>query len=116
MLVGILLLGCFCLSPFAGHIFNGFSYVSNRWTWAMAMLVAYIFVEVYPQMLQMNNKEMFWFLFVSIIYIVASRLTTGGDKISFLFLFCRHFLEDTMNYIWSLKICNMNFLLFRWCG
>ena len=29
-------------TPFAGHVLNGFSYVSNRWIWAYGMMIAYI--------------------------------------------------------------------------
>lgn len=38
------------LVPFAGHVLNGFSYVSNRWIWAYGMMIAYIFVKAYPEL------------------------------------------------------------------
>ncbi len=41
--LGFVLLNLFLLIPFAGHVLNGFSYVSNRWIWAYGMLIAYIF-------------------------------------------------------------------------
>jgi len=50
------LLSLFILLPFAGHVFNGFSYVANRWVWGYSMLVAYIFVTVIPEMKLMNKK------------------------------------------------------------
>lgn len=47
---GFVLLNSFLLLPFAGHVLNGFSYVSNRWIWAYGMLIAYIFVKIYPEL------------------------------------------------------------------
>ena len=38
--LGFVLLNLFLLIPFAGHVLNGFSYVSNRWIWAYGMLIA----------------------------------------------------------------------------
>ena len=46
---GFALLNLFLLVPFAGHVLNGFSYVSNRWIWAYGMMIAYIFVKAYPE-------------------------------------------------------------------
>ena len=43
--LGFGLLNLFLLVPFAGHVLNGFSYVSNRWIWAYGMMIAYIFCE-----------------------------------------------------------------------
>ena len=45
--LGFVLLNLFLLIPFAGHVLNGFSYVSNRWIWAYGMLIAYILVQAY---------------------------------------------------------------------
>ena len=56
---GFALLNLFLLVPFAGHVLNGFSYVSNRWIWAYGMLIAYIFVKAYPEFftLKVQGKE-----------------------------------------------------------
>ena len=37
---GFVLLNVFLLLPYAGHVLNGLSYVSNRWIWAYGMLIA----------------------------------------------------------------------------
>ena len=57
MKAGFLLLNLFLLVPFAGHVLNGFSYVSNRWLWAYSMLIAYIFVKVYPELFTLKRAE-----------------------------------------------------------
>ncbi len=54
---GFALLNLFLLVPFAGHILNGFSYVSNRWIWAYGMMIAYIFVKAYPELFTLTVKE-----------------------------------------------------------
>lgn len=59
--LGFVLLNLFLLIPFAGHVLNGFSYVSNRWIWAYGMLIAYILVQAYPELfaLQIQEKDGF---------------------------------------------------------
>ncbi len=54
---GFLLLNLFLLVPFARHVLNGFSYVSNRWLWAYSMLIAYIFVKIYPELFVLKRAE-----------------------------------------------------------
>jgi len=54
--VAFLLLSLLLLFPFAGHIFNGFSYVSNRWEWGFSMLAAYIFATVIPEVRLITKK------------------------------------------------------------
>ncbi|MGN8887784.1 YfhO family protein [Blautia sp. HCP28S3_G10] len=54
---GFILLNLFLLIPFAGHVLNGFSYVSNRWIWAYGMMISYIFVKIYPDIFALTLKE-----------------------------------------------------------
>lgn len=37
----------FLLLPFAGYVFNGMAYVTNRWSWGYAMLVSFILATVW---------------------------------------------------------------------
>lgn len=55
--LGFVLLNLFLLIPFAGHVLNGFSYVSNRWIWAYGMLIAYILVQAYPELFTLGIRE-----------------------------------------------------------
>lgn len=41
------------LFPFFGKALNGFSYVTNRWSWAFAMLCAYILAVMWKPMLEL---------------------------------------------------------------
>lgn len=43
--------------PLAGRIMNGFSYTTNRWTWASALLFAYIFVKMFPEFFCLTRKK-----------------------------------------------------------
>lgn len=69
---GFLLLNLFLLIPFAGHVLNGFSYVSNRWIWAYGMLIAYIFVKAYPELFHLTIVEKRRIFLMLLIYCVAA--------------------------------------------
>ena len=47
----------FMMIPAVGSLMNAGSYVTNRWIWAFSMLVAYIFVVIYPELFQLSVKE-----------------------------------------------------------
>lgn len=65
---GFVMLNLFLLLPFAGHVLNGFSYVSNRWIWAYGMLIAYIFVKIYPDLFTLTLKEKRRMFVISLLY------------------------------------------------
>ena len=45
------------VTPWAGKILNGFSYMQNRWVWAFAMLEAFILARVCPEMTRLTGRE-----------------------------------------------------------
>ncbi len=45
------------LVPFFGQIFNGFSYMSNRWCWAMALFVSYILAFMWDELVDLDGKS-----------------------------------------------------------
>lgn len=47
----------FLLFPIAGHIFNGFGYVCNRWVFAWAFIVAFMFAKSFPDLLHLSNRK-----------------------------------------------------------
>lgn len=74
--IGFLMCMGFLLIPFIAHVFNGFSYVSNRWNWVLVMLISYIFVKVYPEIFALTRKRrigIFSCLVVLAIYIVLDK-------------------------------------------
>lgn len=46
------------LIPVFGKIFNGFSYVSNRWSFALAGIVAIIVATIWEDMLSLTKKQL----------------------------------------------------------
>ena len=54
---GFVLMTLLLLFPFAGKMLNGGSYVVNRYMWAYSMLVSFIAVKMYPQMMEMHFKK-----------------------------------------------------------
>ena len=56
--IAVVLFLVFLCIPFFGRLFNGFAYMTNRWTWAFTMLSSYILVKVFPVIsgLEIKNK------------------------------------------------------------
>ena len=57
----------FCI-PYAGHVLNGFSYVSNRWSWAGVMFFAYLFVKMYPEFFLLGLAKRIILCVLSVLY------------------------------------------------
>lgn len=72
--VGWLILTVLLLIPFAGHMINGFSYVSNRWIWAYGMLLSYILVKMYPEFGKLGKKERMALLVLGCVVLPAGEL------------------------------------------
>ena len=70
--LGFGLLNLFLLVPFAGHVLNGFSYVSNRWIWAYGMMIAYIFVKAYPELFTLTVREKKKIFVMTVAYCVLA--------------------------------------------
>lgn len=45
------------LFPVVGYVFNGFSYIANRWMWAYFMIVAYVVVIMWDKLKNISFKE-----------------------------------------------------------
>ncbi|MCR5700809.1 MAG: YfhO family protein [Lachnospiraceae bacterium] len=87
------------LFPYFGHVFNGFSYVSNRWTFGYAFAVAFVFVKLYPVFLTLKDKEKNLLLVVTVLFslvIISNRFTRTEWTVSelclailYIFVICR---------------------------
>lgn len=58
------------LLPIAGHIANGLSYVSNRWSWGVVFLLAYILTEMWPELFRLRKKDVAYLTVCLILYFV----------------------------------------------
>ena len=69
-----------CVKVF-GYGLNGFAYVTNRWTFVIGFIVAFIFVEMYPKLFSMTNREK-WLVAAGIgllaVYSVFAQKFVGG--------------------------------------
>lgn len=43
--------------PLSGYIMNGFQYASGRWTFCIALLLAYVVAEMFPELMQLKKSQ-----------------------------------------------------------
>ena len=61
--------------PFAGTVLNGFSYPSNRWTWAFAMFAGYATAVMVPALSRISWKKAALLLLCIILYATVCYMT-----------------------------------------
>ncbi|MDR0890503.1 MAG: YfhO family protein [Oscillospiraceae bacterium] len=69
--IAFVLLTLFLLFPVFGHIFNGFSYVSNRWIFGYSFLLSLLFVYLIPEFLQIEKKQLRALAIASLLFLVV---------------------------------------------
>lgn len=74
-----LLLTLFLLFPYAGHIMNGFAYVTNRWIWAYSFLVAFLTASELPALIQSSRKFKIKVLLICFLYLCCMWLVNRGN-------------------------------------
>ncbi len=72
--VALILLTLFFLLPSAGYAMNGFAYVSNRWGWGYSLLVAFIVVVEWEELVHATWKRLFVVGGITVLYGVAGYL------------------------------------------
>ena len=86
--IGILII----LFPLGGRFLNGMSYVANRWSWAFALLCAYILVRYWNDLVNLSQKEWIKIVaFVTVFYAICllfdkSRSAAAFASVSMLFI------------------------------
>lgn len=60
----------FMIFPFWGHLFNGFGYVCNRWVFAWAFLISYMFAKSIPMLFELSMKKKIWITVGGAVYIM----------------------------------------------
>jgi len=71
---GFLLLTLFLLVPVAGYIFNGFTYVTNRWVWGYSFLVAFITVVLMQDILKPSKRQIIIVTTFMVLYFLQGQL------------------------------------------
>lgn len=81
------------LIPALGQFLNGMSYMSNKWCWAFALLCAYIFVVMWPELMDLKWKDAVRLLmclsvcFLALLMFEYSRTIAAFACIGIAFLF-----------------------------
>lgn len=75
LLVVVLL--AFHLLPFFGALFNGLSYPSHRWTWAIALLTSYLLVELWPDLCTLDLRRKLTLVGVAVGYTILQSLLSS---------------------------------------
>lgn len=75
-IIFLILIG-FLFIPFVGHVMNGFSYVTNRWIWALQMFAAYLCVSMLPALLRMERGEKIRVMIFCSVYTFGCFLKDG---------------------------------------
>lgn len=57
--------------PFLGQVFNGFSYMCNRWCWALALLTSYLLASLWPDLTHPSSQDARYLLLCTSIYSVV---------------------------------------------
>lgn len=68
--VCFLVLTGFLLIPYAGHIFNVFSYSVNRWSYAYCFMMAFILVCMLPEFLHINKRQFAVLAGTAVCYLI----------------------------------------------
>lgn len=68
----------FLCIPWFGSLFNGLGYVSNRWIFIFSFLLSYIFVEMYPCLLELTETEAWKLLIYTGIYLLTGAVVFVG--------------------------------------
>lgn len=81
------------LIPALGQLLNGMSYMSNKWNWAFALLCAYTFTVMWPELMRLKFREAVKLLiclsicFFSLLMLEYSRTMAAFACIGIAFLF-----------------------------
>lgn len=69
------------LLPIAGHVLNGFGYVTNRWMWVYALCVSFIIMRMVPYALHPDIRDMkAYVIVVAIMAAVLSLLPNAWNE------------------------------------
>lgn len=107
--------------PFFGFVFNGLAYPTNRWIWAQGLLMAYMLVRVWEDLVRIKRKQfIILFLCFSVYSACCIFLSTDVSAkilispmlcLGFLFLWCLYVFGGTESRWRNRRILSMCSLL-----
>lgn len=91
----------FCIFPIAAYVMGGFSTITNRWCYILALLVSYITVWALPQLRELTKREL-KILFIALlpyvfIILVNRDYRTEYTLTSLAILLCNYVVVLCMN-------------------
>lgn len=113
--IGVILLTIFMIFPFFGHLFNGMSYVVNRWIFSYAFLAAFIFTVMWEDLINLSRREKLVLLIISVVYFAVLLIINGTNEntmasMSLLFLTLGFLLAGVPDI--RHKVLNRNTIIF----
>lgn len=80
--IKILFVPCILLAllPIGGRLMNGMSYSSNRWSWAIVLLCAYVLTLEWDHLLKINEKECRRLLAFCVVLFMLAYLLDNSRK------------------------------------
>lgn len=82
--IGFIISTLFICLPYAGYVFNGFSYVSNRWEFAYSFVIALITCSMFQRLFTMEKKECILTGLFVFIYIFIAGLFSETRNFNFI--------------------------------
>lgn len=83
--IAFVLMTLLLLLPYGGLVLNGGGYVINRFVWAYSMLVSFIAVRMYPQIMEMQKKKRVELLAAGLLYMVLCLVICTKSQKQYLF-------------------------------
>lgn len=77
----LVIAGLFVVCPKLQSMMNGFSYPTYRWVFAIDLLLAYIFVDQYDNILKMSDKKRLGAMVFILAYIFIVYKSVGSDQL-----------------------------------
>ena len=105
--IGLILLTSFLMLPVVGHIFNVFSYPSNRWIFGFSFIVAFILVTMIPDIINPTKRQLRSVSAFSIAYFSVSLLIRENRFQEF--LVANALLLFTIVFMYGFYIHNIEF-------
>ncbi len=78
--IGILIFAIFLIFPFFGHMFNGFSYTSNRWVWGISFVVGIMIIKMTPYLLNPRLRHVAIIAVISFGYFLCCCLIKNSRQ------------------------------------
>ena len=80
-LINIVISVIMLIIPFFGSVMNGFSFQSNRWSFAFSFYIAYLVVINLRKNIKYSGKEVISMLFVFIIYMILALIADRVNRV-----------------------------------